>query len=196
MYRYIILFFSVLTFGSLISCSEKTETESNVDVYDDSYDDFNKTSLESHDIDGTIMLPGETTNIGAATKVNIEHTEGDFKWDINIGQNFKFRIDDWGDDSEILNAELAKLKRLEFYDVKFIKKTPNLLIYKRNLKVNGLKNSSSKIGAVHETYHIFYKTSINGIIYVLKNSDEGSQKNIVDLLEKSFVSLQSTIPTE
>ena len=196
MYRYIILFFSVLTLGILNSCSDKTESDSKVDLYDDSYDDFNKISLEAHDMDGVIMLPGETTNIGAATKVNIEHTEGDFKWDINIGQNFKFRIDDWGDYSEILNAELAKLKRLEFYDVKFLKKTPELLIYKRNLKVKGLKNSSSKIGATHETYHIFYKTTLNGIIYVLKNSDEGSPKNIVDLLEKSFISLQSTIPIE
>jgi hypothetical protein len=180
---FIALFSCVLI---LSSCSDdKNQEELDASLYD-----FKPLNLEQYDIPATILLPDETSNIGAATKVEVNHVEGDFKWEVAIGPNFKFRIDDWGDDKQILQAEKDKLKDLEFYNVNYIKNTDNKIIYKRELKVSGSKKASSKVGTEHITYHIFCMKEINGIIYVFKNSDEGSPKKIVDLLEKSIESIK------
>jgi hypothetical protein len=80
---------------------------------------------------------------------------------------------------------------LEFYKITFIKNTENKIIYKRELKVDGITNASKKVGTEHITYHIFEMKEINGIVYVLKNNDEGSSKKIVDLLDKSFETLKA-----
>lgn len=162
----------------------------NQDSLDESLYDFKPLNLSSYDIPATILLPDETSNIGASTQVEVDHVEGDFKWEITIGPNFHFRIDDWGDDKQILQAEKDKLKDLEFYNVKYLTNTDNKIIYKRELKVSGSKKASSKVGTEHITYHICIMKEINGIIYVFKNSDEGSPKKIVDLLEKSIESIK------
>ena len=167
----------------LISCTEKKDTNSSESI---NIFDFKPLNLEKHEIPATIYLPDETFNIGASTEVEVNHEEGDFKWEIAIGPNFKFKIDDWGDDKQILEAEKDKLKMLEFYKITFIKNTENKIIYKRELKVDGITNASKKVGTEHITYHIFEMKEINGIVYVLKNNDEGSSKKIVDLLDKSF----------
>jgi hypothetical protein len=181
------LFFLFGIFLMLSSCSEKSidnENES-INLYD-----FTPLNLNEYEIPATILLPDETFNIGASTKVEVNHVEGDFKWDIAIGPNFKFRIDDWGDDKQILQAEKDKLQNLEFYEISYLKNTDNLIIYKRELKVSGSKKASNKVGTEHITYHICQMKEINGIVYLFKNNDEGSSKRIVDLLEKSFESLK------
>jgi hypothetical protein len=171
------------------SCNDSKSSED--DNFDESLYDFKSYNLEPFDIPATIMLPDETSNIGAATNVEVLHTEGDFKWEMNIGPNFHLRIDDWGDDKQILQAEKDKLKGLKFYKISYLKNEPELLIYKRELIVKGHKKASSNVGTEHTTYHIFYMKEINGIIYVFKNKDEGSPKKIVDLLEKSIKSIKS-----
>jgi hypothetical protein len=167
----------------LISCSEKENANSpeSINIFD-----FKPLNLNKYEIPATIYLPDETFNIGASTEVEVIHEIGDFKWDIAIGPNFKFKIDDWGDDKQILEAEKDKLKALDFYKISFIKNTENKIIYKRELKVDGSSKASQKVGTEHITYHIFEMKEINGIVYVLKNNDEGSSKKIVDLLDKSF----------
>ena len=181
------LLFLLGIFLMLSSCSEKSidKVEESINLYD-----FTPLKLNEYEIPATILLPDETFNIGASTKVEVNHIEGDFKWEIAIGPNFKFRIDDWGDDKQILQAEKDKLQNLEFYKISFLKNTENLIIYKRELKVSGSKNASKKVGTEHITYHICQIKEINGIVYLLKNNDEGSSKRIVDLLEKSFESLK------
>jgi len=172
----------------LISCTEKENVNSteSINIFD-----FKPLNLEKHEIPATIFLPDETFNIGASTEVEVIHEEGDFKWDIAIGPNFKFKIDDWGDDRQILEAEKDKLKAIDFYNITFIKNTDNKIIYKRELKVDGSTKASKKVGTEHITYHIFEMKEINGIVYVLKNNDEGSSKKIVDLLDKSFETFKS-----
>ncbi len=184
-----LIFLFLLSSLLFTSCNDSNSSED--DNFDESLYDFKSYNLEPFDIPATIMLPDETSNIGAATKVEVLHTEGDFKWEMNIGPNFHLRIDDWGDDKQILQAEKDKLKGLEFYKISYLKNEPELLIYKRELIVKGHKKASNKVGTEHTTYHIFYMKEINGIIYVFKNKDEGSPKKIVELLEKSIKSVKS-----
>lgn len=175
---------------TITSCSTSSDTNENQQI-DEALLDFNAFSLKEFDIPATILLPDETSNIGASTKVEVEHTEGDFKWDLKVGPNFELIINDWGSDKDILKAELKKLKDFESFDINFLKKTDNTLIYARTLKVDGKKNASKKVGIEHKTYHLFMLKQINNIIYVFETRDEGTTKEIVELQEKCVNSLKT-----
>lgn len=152
--------------------------------------EFKVFSLDKYDIPATIMLPDETSSIGASTQTVVNHEEGDFKWEVEQGPNFKFRIDDWGDDEQILEAEKEKIKSIHFYDINYLKNTSDLLVYERKLNVKGAKNASKDVGKDHVTYHIFYMKKINGIVYTFKSQDEGVPKKIIELLQASFQSIR------
>ena len=175
---------------TITSCSTSSDTNENQQI-DEALLDFNAFSLKEFDIPATILLPDETSNIGASTKVEVEHTEGDFKWDLKVGPNFELIINDWGSDKDILKAELKKLKDFESFDINFLKKTDNTLIYARTLKVDGKKNASKKVGIEHKTYHLFMLKQINNIIYVFETRDAGTTKEIVELQEKCVNSLKT-----
>ena len=152
--------------------------------------EFKAFSLDKYSIPATIMLPDETSSIGASTQTQVEHEEGDFKWEVQQGPNFKFRIDDWGDDEQILEAEKEKIKSIHFYDINYLKNTSDLLVYERKLNVNGSKNAPKDVGKEHITYHIFFMKKIKGIVYTFKSSDEGVPKKIIELLQASFQSIR------
>lgn len=179
------VFISCLTFTA---CTDSVENEGNQGV-DEALLDFNSFSLKPYDIPATILLPDETSNIGASTKVEVTHTEGDFLWNLKVGPNFELVINDWGSDKEILNAEVKKLQSLEFYNVKFIKKTPSTLIYERRLNVKGKKNAPKNVGIEHKSYHLFMTKTINNIIYTFETIDTGSSREIVELQEKCINSI-------
>jgi hypothetical protein len=179
------LFISCLTISSCTNSVESIEE----DGIDEALLDFNKFSLKNFDIPATILLPDETSNIGASTKVEVTHTEGDFLWDLKVGPNFELVINDWGNDKEILNAEIKKLKNLDFYNVKFIKKTATTLIYERTLNVNGKKNAPKNVGVEHKSYHLFMTKTIQNIIYTFETNEGGTTKEIVELQEKCINSI-------
>ena len=179
------LFISCLT---LTACSNSSDSKEQEGI-DEALLDFNKFSLKSFDIPATILLPDETSNIGASTKVEVTHTEGDFLWDLKVGPNFELVINDWGNDKEILNAEVKKLKNLDFYNVKFLKKTATTLLYERTLNVDGKKNASKNVGIEHKSYHLFMTKTIQNIIYTFETNDGGSTKEIIELQEKCINSI-------
>ena len=179
------LFISCLT---LTACSNSSDSKEQEGI-DEALLDFNKFSLKSFDIPATILLPDETSNIGASTKVEVTHTEGDFLWDLKVGPNFELVINDWGNDKEILNAEVKKLKNLDFYNVKFLKKTATTLVYERTLNVNGKKNTPKSVGIEHKSYHLFMTKTIQNIIYTFETNEGGSTKEIVELQEKCINSI-------
>jgi hypothetical protein len=179
------LFISCLSFTA---CTDSVDDQESQGI-DEALLDFNKFSLKPYDIPATILLPDETSNIGASTKVEVTHTEGDFLWDLKVGPNFELVINDWGTDKEILNAEVKKLKSLDFYNVKFIKKTPTTLVYERRLNVNGKKNAPKNVGIEHKSYHLFMTKTIHNIIYTFETNDGGSRKEIVELQEKCINSI-------
>ena len=180
------LLISCLTYTGCTDSGENLEKEG----IDEALLDFNQFSLNPYDIPATILLPDETSNIGASTKVEVVHVEGDFLWDIKVGPNFDLVINDWGTDKYILNAEVKKLKNLDFYNVKFLKKTPTTLVYERTLNVKGKKNAPKNVGIEHKSYHLFMTKSINDIIYTFETNDIGTTKEIAELEEKCINSIQ------
>jgi hypothetical protein len=188
--------FGLLSFflvGAILSScvgEEKPSKKEGVTL-DDDYYEFNGINLNDNGIPAIIMLPDETANIGAATKPEIIHTDGDFIWDINVGANFNLHIEDYGDYTDMVEYKKKELKEQEVFSIIYLIDEKDLIVYERKLIVKGSKNASPKVGVEHRSYHVYGQKIIDGITYELRSRDEGYEaKNIIELMAKSIKSFK------
>jgi len=184
-----IIFFAFL----LSSCGEAADSEGNEKdtlTLDEDYYEFKGISLKEYNIPANIMLPDETANIGASTKPEIIHAEGDFLWDIVVGPNFSLHIEDFGDITNNVEYKKEELKKQDIFKINYLVNEKDLIVYKRSLIVKGSKNASSKVGVKHDSYHVYGQKIINGIAYALSSRDEGYEKMIIELMAKSIKSFK------
>lgn len=176
-------------FFFITSCSEKLpdQSEADADLYE-----FQGFNMVPYDIPMMIMLPDETATIGAATKPDVTHVDGDFKWEVNVGPNFKMIINDWGTRLTKVNDEKNRLKGLKFFQIDYIKDEPNFILYKKTLLAKSEKNNGARVGTKHESYHVYAQKQLAGINYVFESREEGYDKRIIDLMAKSILSISET----
>jgi hypothetical protein len=185
----------LLILSSITSCSspnqtKKTETADEFSLSDDYYE-FKGLSLKDYDIPCMIMLPDETANIGAATKPDITHIEGDFIWDISLGNNFNLHIEDYGDYTDLVDYKRKELSKQDIFKINYLVEEKDLLVYERKLIVKGSKNASPKVGIEHKSYHVYGQKTINGITYEFRSREEGyEQKRIISLMAKTIKSVE------
>lgn len=179
----------VLLALTLIKCGGEENSDTEV-LEDEELYEFKGFSLKEYDIPATIMLPDETANIGASTNPEIVHEDEDYKWELMVGPNFHMKIDDWGDDREMVSAEKKRLEGLNFYKIKYLEDKPDFIYYERILKVDGEKLAPKSVGLEHKTYHVYGQKVIDGITYVFRSRDEGFEKVIIDLMAKSIKSVK------
>jgi hypothetical protein len=159
-------------------------------VLNDDYYEFQGFSLKKYDIPAMIMLPDETANIGASTKPEITHAEDDFKWELEVGSNFHMLIDDWGDYTDMVETRKKELKDLDFYKIKYIIDEKDFILYEQELMPKGSAKASNTVGVPHKSYHVYGEKVIDGITYVFRSRDEGSEKMIIELMAKSIKSVK------
>lgn len=179
----------------LSSCGNDASQENNQDDsinLDDDYYEFKGISLKEHGIPALIMLPDETANIGASTKPEVTHAEGDFIWDINVGPNFSLHIEDYGDYTDMVEYKKKELKEQELFKIKYLIDEKELILYEQTLIVKGSKKASPTVGVEHKSYHVYGQKVINGITYELRSRDEGYEKMIIELMAKSIKSFKPT----
>ncbi|MEY3235995.1 MAG: hypothetical protein RI883_96 [Bacteroidota bacterium] len=185
---------AILLFALMFSsCGGSSETDDTVNdpfILDEDYYEFKGINLKEYNIPANIMLPDETANIGASTKPEIIHAEGDFIWDIVVGPNFSLHIEDFGDITNNVEYKKAELKKQEIFKINYLVNEKDLIVYKRSLIVKGLKNASYKVGVKHDSYHVYGQKIINGIAYALSSRDEGYEKMIIELMAKSIQSFK------
>lgn len=182
----------ILSIAFLNSCGgseDKKPTNSEVNL-DDDYYEFKGLSLKEFGIPAMIMLPDETANIGASTKPEIIHNDGDFIWDINVGPNFQLHIEDYGDFTDMVEFKKRELKEQNVFKIKYLIEEKDLIVYESTLIVKGSKNASPKVGVAHVSYHAYGQKIINGITYELRSRDEGYEKMIIELMAKSIKSFK------
>ena len=175
------------------SCGDnvKNDMQSNGGiVLNDDYYEFQGFSLKKYDIPAMIMLPDETANIGASTKPEITHAEDDFKWELEVGSNFHMLIDDWGDYTDMVETRKKELKDLDFYKIKYIIDEKDFIVYEQELMPKGSSKASNTVGVPHKSYHVYGEKVIDGITYVFRSRDEGSEKMIIELMAKSIKSVK------
>ncbi len=184
-----IVFFSIILF----SCKEKVNNDlknkSDI-ILDDDYYDFQPFSMKGHDIPIMIMLPDNTTKIGASTKPEVYHTEDDFKWEMKVGSNFQLLIDDWGDYTDMIKSRKKELKELDFYKIQYLIDEKDFILYEQELKPRGSAKAATSVGVLHKSYHVYCQKIIDGVTYVFRSRDEGYEKIIIELMAKSIKSVK------
>ncbi len=188
-----ILLFSLTTLF-IASCGE-TEKEETADEginLDEDYYDFKGINLDKYGIPAILMLPDETANIGASTKPEVIHTEGDFIWEVQVGPNFQIHIEDYGDYTDMVQYKKKELKDQDMFQITYLIDEKDLILYERKLIVKGSKNASPTVGVEHKSFHVYGQKIINGVTYELRSRDEGYEKNIIELMAKSIKSFKPT----
>ena len=184
---------TVICLALFSSCGDnvKNDMQSNGGiVLNDDYYEFQGFSLKKYDIPAMIMLPDETANIGASTKPELTHAEDDFKWELEVGSNFHMLIDDWGDYTDMVETRKKELKDLDFYKIKYIIDEKDFILYEQELMPKGSAKASNTVGVPHKSYHVYGEKVIDGITYVFRSLDEGSEKIIIELMAKSIKSVK------
>jgi hypothetical protein len=189
-----ILSISMFLMAGIISFScggdTKEEKEEEFSLNEDYYD-FKGISLADNGIRAMIMLPDETANIGAATKPEIIHAEGDFKWDIHVGPNFHLHIEDYGDYNDLVEVKKKELKEYDFVKINYLINEKDLILYEQTLIVKGSKKAAKSVGVEHRSYHVYGQKTIDGVTYELRSRDEGYEKVIIELMAKSIKSFKA-----
>ena len=172
------------------ACSSEEATtlkERKINQESDKYYQFTKLILSNFDFNAAIFIPDETAGIGASFKPIISHEE-DFKWTISAGPNFTLFIEDYGENSSLIDEFEAKISKSDFFDISIISKKNGIVLYQRSIKKNTLSDASSKEN--HISFHLYAIKNINGIYYELKNKEEGDTRKVIELMEKSVESLK------
>lgn len=184
-----LVFLLVTVVFSSCNTDPKDLLEGEQDLSEEYYE-FQGFDLSKYDIPATIMLPDETANIGASTKPEVEHTEDNFYWDINVGANFQMHIEDYGDNKNLVAEHKKTLKDRDMFEINYIIDEDDLVMYERKLIVKGQKNAPKTVGIEHKSFHVYGQKMVNGITYELRSRDEGYEKMIIELMTKSIRSFE------
>jgi hypothetical protein len=186
---YYTLFVSLALLLSLsTSCGDKTSAESAVDAED--YNDFESLSLKEYDLPVYLMIPGETANIGASTEPEIDHKPNHHKWRVDVGQNFHFEIDDWGNEKDMIGFTKKQLAENKMFDIKYLTDEKDFIFFEKTLNVDGNKNASANVGVAHKTYAAYAQYEFKGVTYIFRSRDEGDPKIIAEFVAKSIRSVK------
>jgi hypothetical protein len=172
----------------LTSCGSEDNSSNEVDSED--YNDFESLSLKEFDIPVYLMIPGETANIGASTEPEIDHKPNHHKWRIDVGQNFHFEIDDWGNEKDMISFTKKQLADNKMFDIKYLTDEKDFIFFEKTLKVDGNKNASSNVGVDHKTYAAYAQYEIKGVTYIFRSRDEGDPKIIAEFVAKTIRSVK------
>jgi hypothetical protein len=174
------IFLSLITIGVLLtSCGEdnvgENITNDNVDaenIENIGLEDMNEFTLVKYGLDLSIMLPEVASSTGASIEPAVKHDDGDYLWFLDIGNHFHLIIEDYGKEQNKVADEKKRLDGLsKIFMIDYTLDEPSLIMYKRELQEDqGGKTS----------YHCYGETSVDGYTIVLKSSDDGSHKPVIN----------------
>ncbi len=182
------LFIGTFLTVALISCggdssTDKASDQANNDTTSIDFADMTELSLQAYDLNMSIMLPEVASATGNAIDPLVTHEEGDYLWNVAIGQRFSLIIEDFGKEMNKVEQEKKRLKELEtIFEIEYLVDEPSLIMYKRKLhEGQGGKPS----------YHCYGEELVGGYNYVLKSDEEGSLKPIIEDMVKTIRSARS-----
>ncbi len=185
--------FSLFLLIGIFSACKSEEEPVIKEVEAENYYEFIKYDFSEYGLNINMMLPDETANIGASTKPDVKHDLDGFKWEIQIGPNFGFIIDDFGEEKEKVSEKMANLKSVHFMDVEYLIKEKDFIVYETKLKISGEEASPITQVKEHISYHVYAQKTIDGYTYVFRSREEGVAKNIVEIMAKSFRSVKENV---
>jgi hypothetical protein len=152
--------------------------------------DFVPFNLKQYGIPAIMMLPDETSNIGAVTKPEVIHVDNDFKWKIKVGQQFQLLIEDYGDYSNLVDIKRKELSGQTIFKIRYLINEKDIIVYEKTLLVKGAKKAPHRLGLTHRSYHVYGQKKLGNISYELKCDDNGAEKFVIQLMAKTINSFQ------
>lgn len=167
---------------TLLSCGGSADdtgtTEDGVDTSNVDFSDMNEMSLQSEGLNMTIMLPNVASSTGASIEPTVEHFEGDYLWDVKIGNQFHMIIEDFGKEKNKVAEEKKRLEGMgKIFVIEYVVDEPKVIMYKRELH----EGQGGKT-----TYHCYGETVIDGYTYVLRSHEDGNFKPIIEDMVKTI----------
>lgn len=172
-------FVSVLFLAACGNSGENSENgETAMDTTNVDFSDMNEMSLQSEGLNMQIMLPNVASSTGASIEPNVEHFDGDYLWDVKIGNQFHMVIEDFGKEQNKVAEEKKRLQGLDkIFVIEYVIDEPKLIMYKRELH----EGQGGKT-----TYHCYGETTVDGYTYVLRSHEDGSFKPIIEDMVKTI----------
>lgn len=170
-----------LSLWLLASCGgsgETTETAESGDTSTVDFSDMDEMSLQSEGLNMKIMLPNVASSTGASIEPTVEHFDGDYLWDVKIGNQFHLIIEDFGKEQNKVAEEKKRIEGLnKIFRVEYVVDEPKVIMYKRELH----EGQGGKT-----TYHCYGETVIDGYTYVLRSHEDGNFKPIIEDMVKTI----------
>ncbi len=172
---------AALTIAFVPSCGgengDSTDGEGG-DTLDTSFAGMSEMSLKENGLNMTIMLPEVASPTGASVEPQVDHEDGDYMWDLYIGQHFHLVIEDFGKEKDKVADEKKRLADLNgIFVVEYILDEPALIMYKRTLH----EGQGGK-----PTYHCYGQTKVDGYTYILRSHEDGGLKPIIEDMVKTI----------
>lgn len=142
------------------------------------YEDMDEMTLKEHGLNMQIMLPNVASSTGASIEPSVEHFDGDYLWDVRIGNDFHLIIEDFGKEKNKVAEEKKRIEGLnKIFVIEYVIDEPKVIMYKRTLH-EGQGGKS--------TYHCYGETTIDGYTYVLRSHEDGNYKPIIEDMVKTI----------
>ena len=174
------IFLSLTIIGVLLaSCggdnTGENENNENIDVeniQNIGLEDMNEFTLVKYGLNLSIMLPEVASSTGASIEPTVKHDEGDYLWFLDIGNHFHLVIEDYGKEKNKVADEKKRLEGLsKIFMIDYTIDEPGLIMYKRELQ----EDQGGK-----KSYHCYGETIVDGYTIILRSSDDGSHKPVIN----------------
>jgi hypothetical protein len=176
-----VVFFSSLVVFTLASCGGGDADNAGNDtlaVDTTDYSEMDEMVLSEHGLNMQIMLPNVASSTGASIEPSVEHFDGDYLWDVKIGNQFHLIIEDFGKEKNKVAEEKKRLKDMErIFVIEYVIDEPKVIMYKRELH----EGQGGK-----PTYHCYGETTVDGYTYVLRSHEDGNFKPIIEDMVKTI----------
>lgn len=187
--RVVAVAFFISLLVPLTDCSSGNSHAEKNQFLDNDYYEFASSRLNEYDIPAQIMLPNDAPSIGTF-KTEVIHDDGGYKWQICIGPRFELEIEDYGSFRNRIQEKKKELAANHWLKITYLVNKKHLIVYKRELIIKGLKNSSTKVGKDHITYHVLAECVVDGITYEVKSKEEGTDLTMIRWVAKSAKSMK------
>ncbi len=175
-----VFFFASFAVLMLTACGggESTETTEGTDTSTVDFSDMDELTLAGQGLNMQIMLPNVASSTGASIEPTVEHFDGDYLWDVKIGNQFHLIIEDFGKEKNKVAEEKKRLDGLgKIFVIEYIIDEPKVIMYKRDLH----EGQGGKT-----TYHCYGETEVDGYTYVLRSQEDGNFRPIIEDMVKTI----------
>ena len=163
-------------------------TDENIDannIENIGMEDMNEFTLTDHGLNLSLMLPEVASSTGASIEPTVKHDDGDYLWFLDIGNHFHLVIEDYGKEKNKVADEKKRLEGLsKIFKIEYTTDEPSFIMYKRELQ----EDQGGKT-----TYHCYGETTVDGYTVILRSSDDGSHRPVINDMLTTIKSAKEVI---